>query len=94
MSERLKKRRHTPRTEPLHYAVMAEKGLADAEHERGRAFLSAAAAGWTMREIAEATGLSASTVCRIINRAERPSDPLAPSPLEQAAEPADRQEDE
>ena len=34
------------------------------------AMLAAAQDGWSMREIAAATGLSASTVCRFVNSAE------------------------
>lgn len=52
--------------------LAVDTALAEAESERGRAFLSAASSGWSMREIAEATSLSASTVCRIILKAETP----------------------
>jgi hypothetical protein len=68
---RTNKRRHLPPSEPLKYAIAAQRGLMAAESERDRAFLSAASAGWSVREIAEAIeGLSASTVWRCIVRAE------------------------
>lgn len=72
MSDRRRRRRLTlPDPEPLEYAKAAAKGYADARRERDAAFASALEAGWTMIEIGEACGVSASTVCRIVNRFER-----------------------
>lgn len=64
------RRRTPPAREPLEYAIRCEKGIGDALRERGQAFLSALEGGWTMREIGDACGISASTVCRIANEAE------------------------
>lgn len=65
-SARQRRRRCEPPREPLNYAIATEQALDAAKVERGQAFFSAAAAGWTMREIGDAVGLSFSTVWRII----------------------------
>jgi DNA-binding NarL/FixJ family response regulator len=71
MAERLRRRRHMPHRRHLTAALrfLHEKEQAELAFEA--AILEAARDGWSMREIAAAVGLSASTVCRIVNAAER-----------------------
>ena len=69
--ERQRKTRRTARNARLlHTAATAHKAVDGVLVNRGQVFLAAAVGGWSMRELASETGLSASTVCRIINDAE------------------------
>lgn len=75
MTGRVKRRRE--KTIPLDYPLACQAAIVEldtemreAVRERGRALLAAARAGWTMRELGEALGLSAATVNRAIVAAE------------------------
>lgn len=69
--DRRRRSRHTqPSGGVLDQAAAAQAALLGAARDRDSAFVAAAYAGWTFREISEAVALSAATVCRIVNRAE------------------------
>ena len=60
------RRDRNPSPGPLEYAAACQRAMHEAIGERSRAFLAAADAGWSMRAIGEAVGLTPSMVHRIV----------------------------
>ena len=76
--ERARKRRTVPPVAAVQLVKVAQKTLTGAQRKAEQAdaavsaaLLHAAIAGWSMRELSDATGLALSNVCRRINAAER-----------------------
>jgi DNA-directed RNA polymerase specialized sigma24 family protein len=70
LHQRRRVRQHVPPAELLEHARESQRAIAAAEAARDRAFLAAATAGWSLREIGRAVGYSAGSVLRAIERAE------------------------
>lgn len=64
------RRDRNPEPGPLERAVSAQATLNEALRVRPHAFLEAANAGWSMRQIGEAVGMSPQAVHKIVVAAE------------------------